>query len=74
LRFLVFTENTIIYVGISVPATVFLGLLAALLIESASHARAFYRAAFFVPVASTLLAMALWLWCRCSNAAAMRFM
>ena len=52
-------KNTIIYVGISVPATVFLGLLAALLIESVSHGRAFYRAAFFVPVASTLLAMAL---------------
>ena len=52
-------KNTIIYVGISVPATVFLGLLAALLIESVSDGRAFYRAAFFVPVASTLLAMAL---------------
>jgi multiple sugar transport system permease protein len=52
-------KNTIIYVGISVPATVLLGLLAALLIESVSHGRAFYRAAFFLPVASTLLAMAL---------------
>jgi multiple sugar transport system permease protein len=52
-------KNTIIYVGISVPATVILGLLAALLIESVAHGKAFYRAAFFVPVASTLLAMAL---------------
>lgn len=52
-------RNTLVYVGVSVPATVGLGLGAALLIEGASHGRAFYRAAFFVPVASTLLAMAL---------------
>lgn len=55
-------RNTVIYVGVSVPATVLLGLLAAIAIESlGSRAglRGFYRAAYFLPVASTLLAMAL---------------
>jgi multiple sugar transport system permease protein len=52
-------RNTLVYVGISVPLTVGLGLLAALLIEGCSRGRDFYRAAFFLPVASTLLAMAL---------------
>lgn len=52
-------RNTAIYVGVSVPATVALGLGAALLIEGAGRGRAFYRAAYFLPVASTLLAMAL---------------
>ena len=41
----------------SVPATVGLGLLAA--IEGVSRGRDFYRAIYFMPVASTLLAMAL---------------
>ncbi|MCO6414649.1 sugar ABC transporter permease [Siccirubricoccus sp. KC 17139] len=52
-------RNTLIYVGVSVPATVGLGLGAALLVESVGRGRAFYRAAYFLPVASTLLAMAL---------------
>jgi multiple sugar transport system permease protein len=52
-------RNTLIYVGVSVPATVGLGLLAALLIEGAGRLRGVYRAAYFLPVASTLLAMAL---------------
>lgn len=52
-------RNTAIYVGASVPATVFLGLGAALLIEGTGRGRGFYRAAYFLPVASTLLAMAL---------------
>ena len=52
-------RNTAVYVGVAVPATVALGLGAALLIEGAGGGRAFYRAAYFVPVASTLLAMAL---------------
>lgn len=52
-------RNTLVYVGITVPATVMLGLLVALLIEGAAHGRSFYRAAFFLPVASTLLGMAL---------------
>ncbi|MBS7813110.1 carbohydrate ABC transporter permease [Roseococcus pinisoli] len=52
-------RNTLIYVGVSVPATVGLGLGAALLVESVGRFRSFYRAAYFLPVASTLLAMAL---------------
>ena len=52
-------RNTLVYVGISVPATVVLGLGVALLVEGAARGRAFYRAAFFLPVASTLLGMAL---------------
>ena len=52
-------RNTLVYVGVSVPMTVGLGLLAALMIEGVGRGRAFYRAAYFVPVASTLLAMAL---------------
>lgn len=52
-------RNTLIYVGISVPATVALGLGVALLVEGAARGRAFYRAAYFLPVASTLLGMAL---------------
>ncbi len=52
-------RNTLIYVGVSVPATVGLGLLAAIAIEGVTRGRGFYRAAYFVPVASTLLAMAL---------------
>jgi multiple sugar transport system permease protein len=52
-------RNTLVYVGVTVPATVLLGLGAALLIEGAARGRAFYRAAYFLPVASTLLGMAL---------------
>jgi multiple sugar transport system permease protein len=56
-------RNTLIYVGVSVPATVGLGLGVALLVEGVAprraRLRAFYRAAYFLPVASTLLAMAL---------------
>lgn len=52
-------RNTLVYVGVTLPATVGLGLGAALLIEGARRGRAFWRAAYFMPVASTLLAMAL---------------
>jgi multiple sugar transport system permease protein len=52
-------RNTLVYVGLAVPLTVGLGLVAAIAIESGGRGRAFYRAAYFLPVASTLLAMAL---------------
>ncbi|QND72806.1 carbohydrate ABC transporter permease [Tardiphaga robiniae] len=52
-------RNTAIYVGVSVPVTVGLGLGVALLIESGTSGRSIYRAIYFMPVASTLLAMAL---------------
>jgi multiple sugar transport system permease protein len=51
-------KNTLIYVAFTVPASVFLGLGAALLIESGTSLRGFYRAVYFLPVTATLLAMA----------------
>ncbi|MCC7274712.1 MAG: sugar ABC transporter permease [Alphaproteobacteria bacterium] len=52
-------ENTLIYVAIVVPASVALGLGAALLIEAGTSLRAFYRAVYFLPVMATLIAMAI---------------
>ncbi len=52
-------RNTLAYVAFVVPLSVFLGLGAAILIEAGESLRGFYRAAFFLPVVSTLLAMAL---------------
>lgn len=51
--------NTVIYVGLSVPISVLLGLGVALLIESGTSGVAFYRAVYFLPVVATLLGMAL---------------
>ena len=51
--------NTLIYVGIVVPVSVALGLGAALLIEADYTLRDFYRAAYFLPVMATLIAMAI---------------
>ena len=51
-------KNTLIYVAFTVPASVFLGLGVALLIESGASLRGFYRAVYFLPVTATLLAMA----------------
>jgi multiple sugar transport system permease protein len=50
--------NTLLYAGIVVPACVCGGLALALLIESTDRFRAFYRTAHFLPVMSTLVAMA----------------
>jgi multiple sugar transport system permease protein len=50
--------NTLVYVGVVVPASVALGLGAALLIESGTSLRSFYRAVYFLPVTATLSAMA----------------
>ncbi len=52
-------RNTLAYVAFTVPLSVFLGLGVALLIEAGTHGRGLYRALFFLPVMSTLLAMAL---------------
>lgn len=51
--------NTLLYVAFVVPVSVALGLGAALLIETGASLRGFYRAVYFLPVTSTLLAMAL---------------
>lgn len=57
-RFAAALRNTITYVIIVVPTTVVLGLLLALLIEGSGKVKAFYRTAHFLPVVSTLAAMA----------------
>jgi multiple sugar transport system permease protein len=51
--------NTLVYVAIVVPGTVLLGLVVALLIEASPGLRGFYRAAHFLPVMSTMSAMAI---------------
>jgi multiple sugar transport system permease protein len=51
--------NTLIYVAIVVPASVVLGLGAALLIDADGSLRSFYSAAYFLPVMATLIAMAI---------------
>jgi multiple sugar transport system permease protein len=51
--------NTALYVAIVVPGTVGLGLVVALLIEARPSLRGFYRAAHFLPVMSTMAAMAI---------------
>jgi multiple sugar transport system permease protein len=51
--------NTALYVAIVVPGTVILGLVVALLIEARPAFRSFYRAVHFLPVMSTMAAMAI---------------
>lgn len=51
--------NTLAYVAFVVPASLALGLGAALLIEAGEGWKAFYRAVFFVPVMATTIAMAM---------------
>jgi multiple sugar transport system permease protein len=57
--FLISMRNTIAYVAFVVPATVIVGLLIALLIESGTTLRSFYRAVHFLPYMATLAAMAI---------------
>lgn len=52
-------SNTGIYVSIVIPGSLILGLLAALLIESLTVGKSWWRAVYFLPVMSTLIAMAL---------------
>lgn len=51
--------NTLLYVAFTVPTAVALGLGVALLIEAGASLQGLYRAVYFLPVTSTLLAMAL---------------
>lgn len=51
--------NTVVYALMVVPATVILGLVTALVIESGRSLRAFYRAVHFVPFMATMAAMAI---------------
>ncbi len=52
-------SNTLLYVAITVPGSVLLGLGAALLIEADRGLRTFYRAIYFLPVMATLIAMSI---------------
>lgn len=51
--------NTVVYVAIVVPLAVALGLGIALLIESGSSLRSWYRTIYFLPVMATLIAMSI---------------
>jgi len=51
-------SNTLVYVGVVMPASIGLGLGVALLIESGTRGRVFFRAVYFLPVVSLLVAMA----------------
>lgn len=50
--------NTLVYLVLVTAGAITIGLGAALLIEADTQLRGFYRTAFFMPVASTLIAMA----------------
>ena len=50
--------NTFIYVVIVLPGAVGLGLLVAVLVHGRGRSRAFYEIVYFLPVTSTLIAMA----------------
>jgi len=50
--------NTLIYVAIMVPGGVFGALLIAILIHRRTHSRSLYEVIYFLPVTSTLIAMA----------------
>lgn len=52
-------RNTLVYVAVTVPASVALGLGLAMLIEADAGLKTFYRAVFFLPVMATLIAMAI---------------
>ena len=51
-------RNTFIYIIIVIPGSVLLGLIVAILIEGLSIGKAWWRAIYFLPVMSTLIAMA----------------
>jgi multiple sugar transport system permease protein len=51
-------RNTLYYVALVVPGSVLSGLLLAVLVNDLIRGRRFYQIAFFLPVTSTLIAMA----------------
>lgn len=50
--------NTFLYVAIVLPGAVGFGLLVAILVHGRRHSRGFYEVIYFLPVTSTLIAMA----------------
>ena len=56
-------RNTAIYVGLTVPTAIVLGLVVGLLMEGLRFAKGLWRAVYFLPVVSTLVASAVaWRW------------
>jgi multiple sugar transport system permease protein len=53
--------NTLLYVGLSVPAQLVLGLAFAVLLQAASHCRGFLRALYFIPFVTSTVAIS-WVW------------
>ncbi len=53
--------NTLLYVALSVPAELVLGLGFALLLQAAAHWRGFFRALYFVPFVTSTVAIS-WVW------------
>lgn len=51
-------RNTFLYVAIVLPGAVIFGLLAAILVHGRRRARSWYEIVYFLPVTSTLIAMA----------------
>jgi multiple sugar transport system permease protein len=51
-------SNTLLYVAIVLPGSVLLGLVVAVLVHGRRRTRGFYEVAYFLPVTSTLIAMA----------------
>ena len=62
-RFRSATINTAYYTAVSVPATIILGLLVALLLNNAIRARGLFRTFFYLPVITPLvIASIIWKW------------
>jgi multiple sugar transport system permease protein len=53
--------NTLLYVALSVPAQLVLGLAFALLLQAATRWRGFFRALYFVPFVTSTVAIS-WVW------------
>jgi len=51
-------KNTFVYVALVLPGAVLLGLFIAILVQGRTRTRAFYQIIYFLPVTSTLIAMA----------------
>lgn len=59
--FLTSFTNTLLYVSLSVPAQLVLGLGFAILLQSATHWRGFFRALYFIPFVTSTVAIS-WVW------------
>jgi multiple sugar transport system permease protein len=52
-------KNTLVFVAVSVPGQLILGLIVALLLERVRHLRVFFRAAYYLPVITSLVVVTL---------------